>query len=471
MMQLGEELHSLAVAPADSPCVWPARAEPGMADAVVRWAFYAFVFSLLFEMGKDRELPFEIPTVLSSLLIVVALLKPRTYFRQPPLALCWFALYLWVFLISLVVHGPGTAPLVGTRLVWLVQLLLQFWVTYNLMRDDRVARGALLTYVAACGVLAALQLSGLLDATANPRLATRATVMGQNPSNLAGLLSLGLLMMVGLSCGAKQREQRAQKSLLLRLLAWPLFALLGALTISTGGRGPLLALGAGMLAFAFRHGGLWSKVKRGLLILLGIGFLGYFAYQSDAVRGRFERSFMSGNLAGREKLFPAAWQMFQDQPLLGWGPVNKNFEIQRRAQLPGNIESRDPHNLFLEVLTATGLLGAIPFFAGIWLCALAAWKSRLGPYGVLPFALLVTALLVNLSVNWFYCKAYWLVLAFALASGHATVAARSVHFRKTWRPQLNGPSPALAAGETELCPPGRAERLSSLFSGARKVVR
>jgi hypothetical protein len=66
----------------------------------------------------------------------------------------------------------------------------------------------------------------------------------------------------------------------------------------------------------------------------------------------------------------------------------------------------------------TGVVGAIPFFAGIFLCLLSAWNSRAGPEGVLPLAAIVAILVANVGANLHYNKLFWLVLAYALASGH-----------------------------------------------------
>jgi O-antigen ligase len=135
---------------------------------------------------------------------------------------------------------------------------------------------------------------------------------------------------------------------------------------------------------------------------------------------RFEDALVRGDLAKREDLYPTAWKMFLERPLLGWGPVNHNYELEWRLRDPRYIE-QDTHNLLLELLTATGLLGAIPFLAGTWLCMRAAWRARAGPRGVLPVAMGITVLMINMSVDWIFTKTFWLVLAYALASGSPLV--------------------------------------------------
>jgi O-antigen ligase len=120
-------------------------------------------------------------------------------------------------------------------------------------------------------------------------------------------------------------------------------------------------------------------------------------------------------MAGREQLYPALWQMFQEKPVLGWGPVNNTFELAARI---GERErpARAAHNIVLELLTATGLVGAIPFLIGAWLCVRDAWRARRGPHAVLPLALCCSVFLSNMSGDWIAGKLIWVVLAYAYAS-------------------------------------------------------
>jgi O-antigen ligase len=120
-------------------------------------------------------------------------------------------------------------------------------------------------------------------------------------------------------------------------------------------------------------------------------------------------------LAGRERIFPALLEMFQERPLAGWGPVNNQYEVALRIG-ERNRSSRGAHNLILELLTATGLLGVTFFLIGLWHCITAAITARHGIHGSLPAALLAAQLAANMSGNYIAVKFFWLVLALALAS-------------------------------------------------------
>src|SRR5262249_31186920 len=144
--------------------------------------------------------------------------------------------------------------------------------------------------------------------------------------------------------------------------------------------------------------------------------------QSKTTRMRWEQTLGVGSrsrMSHREQVYPAAWQMFTERPVFGWGPVRHCFELGRRL----NESYRDTHNLMLWVLTEVGLIGAIPFFTGIWLCLRAAWKARVGVEGILPLAMTLALLTANLSLTLHNRKLHWFVLAYALASSSCVRAA------------------------------------------------
>src|ERR1041384_332054 len=93
-------------------------------------------------------------------------------------------------------------------------------------------------------------------------------------------------------------------------------------------------------------------------------------------------------MAGREVLWPTLWGMFLEKPFTGWGTVNNQFELANRIAEQEHLK-RASHHLALEVLTPTGMVGAVPFFMAMPLIVRAAWRARLGLHGVTPIALLV----------------------------------------------------------------------------------
>ena len=62
--------------------------------------------------------------------------------------------------------------------------------------------------------------------------------------------------------------------------------------------------------------------------------------------------------------------MWADHPLVGVGPDNFEVHYQEYSEAIGTDprpEQRGAHNLYLESLAETGLLGATAFFGVLWL--------------------------------------------------------------------------------------------------------
>ena len=96
-----------------------------------------------------------------------------------------------------------------------------------------------------------------------------------------------------------------------------------------------------------------------------------------SVTDRWDRTFASGDMAGREDIYPAAWGMFLERPLFGWGPFNNIAELGARLHFKeSNV--RGTHNLALQILTEAGIVGAAPFIAGFYICYSAAWAPARG---------------------------------------------------------------------------------------------
>ena len=388
-----------------------ARVQP-----VVRWALYAYIFSIPFEM-PGRSIPVEIPTLVGCVFLLATLLDRRAAYRQFPAQLTAFALYLWVFVAAALVNLTSHELSVANFFLEMLQALLLFWTTVNLLTDEPVRIGALRALALACGLRAVLQVAGL--ASTERALWTggyRVTALGQNANLSALILTAGLLAALALP---SSRDPRWRWPAALR---WPIVVLIALAIVQTGSRGGLLALATGVMMFLLSGPTPWARVRNAAAALVVLGMLGFAAYRSEAMRNRFSATFEEGTLAGRERIYPALLVMIRERPALGWGPVENQYELERRLQDPGYIK-RDAHNLVLELLTSTGVAGTIPFLIGVVLCLSSAWRARRSSRGVLPFAMLLAILTGTMSGTWIASKILWLVLAHGAAAGRRPALA------------------------------------------------
>jgi O-antigen ligase len=387
---------------------------------VLQWAFWLFIFSISFEsmdLGFGQGIV-SLSKIFGYLFVPFALTQPRVCFRSLPRAFWCFTLYIVVCLVLGILQGGEYWPMALVRLLQLCQMLVLFCIAYNLMRSDEIVRGTLLVLGVSCSVFALLQMLGVGTVGLRDGISgvDRMSTLGTGANTAGATYALALLALIGCAYGRRESGRKAW------LLTWPLCGLIATQLVATGSRSAGLAFGVGLLAFLVKPGSLWLRFRAALIILLAIGAFLWISSHSKLFEKRWEATVTTGTMAGREKIFPTAWQMFLERPLTGWGPARHIFELGSR--MGRHSKARGTHNLYLWVLTETGLVGAIPLFLGLCFCLRMAWKARQGRQGVLPLALLMALLTVNTTADWDNRKLHWLVLAYALAGGSHFTARR-----------------------------------------------
>jgi O-antigen ligase len=397
---------------ADSGSAVPEMRTDPRPNAALRLAFYALAISIPFET-VDIGLPITVSKLCGYLFFLTALLQPRLCFQRPaPAFWCFFA-YFYVSLLGDVFHPAELRDDILIQAGVLVQMLTLFWVSSNLLRDRRVARAAILLFGVSCVALAFCQISGIGATPFVWHKIQRMSAFGQNPNELAGIFAMGILVLFNLAFSTRREP------FVLRLLAWPMLLVLAMGIVDTGSRSGILSLAVGLLVYMFRPGSLGTKMRSILVVAAALAAVLYTSYNSSTTRDRWDMTLGSGSLAERENIYPYAWQMFLERPIMGWGTIQNLTELGDRVH---DNEKQDTHNLFLWVLTETGLLGGIPFCLGLLICVRAAWEARGGPQGILPLTLMAALLMMNLSNTWLLRKLNWLILAYAIASGAAWLA-------------------------------------------------
>jgi len=379
-------------------------------NRVIVASFCLMVASFHFEM-PDGRFHYQLPSMAAALFTACTALQPRVCYRRLPAALLWSIAFLFAYCACTLLHGWNIAWDMRRMILFLVQAIFVFWAAANLLADERVSRKVLWAFAAASVVRAALPFLGIGRTTYQEHWTggERVSAWGQDPNFASTLLSAGALALIWLT------HARPGTPRWLRLLTWPAVTLITLAILDSGSRGGMLALAAGLLGSMLRYTERVTALMRQVLLgVVAIAALGFGAMNTEVMRGRVEATTQGGSLAGREKIFPALWDMFLERPLTGWGPQLNHHEIALRAPYIAK-EYRDSHNLFLEVMTATGLVGTVPFFVALGLCVAAAWRGRRGDYGILPFALLSVLLVANLSIDMLLHKPLWFVLGFTTA--------------------------------------------------------
>jgi O-antigen ligase len=395
---------------------------------LVRWTLYVTVFLIPLEY-PDR-FPFEVSTIAGSCFLLATLLQPGTCYRLVPWAIGAFAVYFGAEQVAFITQGPRypgglfLGEVAKSSLLFLLWALFG-WVCFNLLRQEGMYLGALRSLVLGCLLRAALPLLGIgRTAHVQGTGGERVTALGQNANQSAHVLAVGLLALIGLAYVQPRGAPRK------RVLGWGAVALIAVGLVETGSRGGLVVFSVGMLVYLSTGRTLRTRIRNVGIGVVGFALLLFLVLHSDVMLGRLAKV-PEGSFSQREHIFPTLLGMLREKPLLGWGPITNKYELASRL---GDAihDRRDAHNILLEVLTASGLLGAIPFCLGLLLCVRSAWAARAGPRGVVPLALLLAVLAGNMSENRIAGPLLWLTLGCALASG---AMARAPVARTTGPPE------------------------------------
>ncbi len=217
-----------------------------------------------------------------------------------------------------------------------------------------------------------------------------------------------------------------------RYIGWASLASILCALVATQSRGAYICLVGGFVAwlavsyFAFRRvRGYLARVTLQIVIgVIGIMLLWQYAPQEirSGIEGRFQQlatAFLSSDYAlNRRMAWLPAIDRIQQTPILGIGFGNEPTTRPEGAN--------SPHNLYLETVLETGVVGLILLVIFLWMCV-SAWvkvlrstllieNRRLAAFALFAF---VSAILNSLEEPSFwgneYARLFWVILSLGFA--------------------------------------------------------
>lgn len=204
-----------------------------------------------------------------------------------------------------------------------------------------------------------------VDNSAFPLLRRRMYSTLYNPNLLSEFLLVAISAAAALTILPRPEKKRTALYLVL-------VAFLGLCLVLTYSRGAWISA----CAVLFFFGLVWDK--RLWLCFLAIPFLLCF-YHGGVTRrllSIFNQSGADTSVSMRMDMWIAALQMFFDHPLLGigWGAFKYVYPVYNELIQHAGITIFHAHNMYLNLLAETGVLGFVSFF---WVFIGAAWYAIL----------------------------------------------------------------------------------------------
>lgn len=368
--------------------------------------------------------------------------RPAALREQPGLLFVMALFGLWLALSVTWASDPSDAR---HAVQWWLLAILAFIITATTVRTPRTVKFIALAFIvgAVISVLYGI-FSGALSAAVSAYNETvrsgRLTGGGGDPNVQAAGFLAAMFLCTGL--WSVVRGRLAKLSLLLA------FIVVAVGFFATQSRGGLIALGAALIAgmvLLRRH----RKRLLGVVAAAGIG-LGILALVHPSAVTRITD--VGGGTSGRSSLWKVAWTIFSQHPWVGIGignfqAVESNYTLRSGSLTRVELIAQEPHlvhNVFLQLLTETGIVGFLLFLVLVVLILRASWRAarRFDALGRVDYGDLARAVLMGsiamLSAQFFISDGedwrMWILLALGpvlLSLANARASPRESPSRET----------------------------------------
>ena len=282
------------------------------------------------------------------------------------------------------------------------QNIILFWILINHGRKDiRAMENALLILALGSILLAVFYNAGIGVESVEVYGVTRLTLFGDNSNITSIRMVISILIII-----AAVVQDRLRIGLYRFLLLIPIIIMIN-LMAETGSR-----VGFISLALAFIVGILFYKAKNNwnklFVIIAGSLLFSFFLtiiLKSEMLVLRLVKTVVDSDLAGRDEVWVEIINIVQNNLIFGIGQTGY-FSIFGLAS---------PHNVFIEVLIYTGIVGLFLYLVFILRISIYAYKCIKIKGKILPLLLMSPIFGILLSGQILNMKLGWLVLAYIIS--------------------------------------------------------
>jgi O-antigen ligase len=301
-----------------------------------------------------------------------------------------------------------TEQRIGTN----IQLLVLLWLIWQSVREQRQLRIVLQGFVlgACCAALLTVGKSDGLYAPGDVRYSGT----GADPNELGLMMALSLPMAYYLSRTAATKFGR-------RFWLVPMPVCIAAV-VFTASRGASFTTVVALLAISIWHVNSSPRMRFAPIIvgvlLLAVGLA--FAPKANIERiGTLESEISTGHVGSRGAIWKAGLQVFRERPWTGVGAASFEFAVE-----PIIGRTLVAHNVYVSVLTETGIIGFLIFSLAIVSCIVMGVHLSLPERPLWLIVMLLWCIGV-MSLTFEYKKATWAVFGLVIASAGMTGTVRA----------------------------------------------
>lgn len=290
---------------------------------------------------------------------------------------------------------------------FLLNLIMSFIMISHILKDETILDKALYYFSISCVFMSFLGLLGIGTEVNN---LGRVSYFGSNENEISIKLSAAILIIIYF---ISKRNFKIKNNLSL-FLSIPLLVYS---TVSTGSRSGFLVLLLGIIIFYIarlktQKNKLFGSINFLFSLGISIAFFLFFALQSESLGLRLVSSLNENDLGGREVLWLLFFNIISENYLFGLGYSGYIYELTKIYSMVPN-----PHNVFLEVLLYSGIVGLILFCRFILRLVKISYNLFQINYNTsLPLILLPVIFIQLMANQALTIKFFWIISSYIIAT-------------------------------------------------------
>lgn len=377
---------------------------------------YLFFFSLNFEVWDPFNTGGNFSVAkLTGFLYTFSLIFKIQYFLKSPrglkthLRLILF-FYIFLFLISLFNINVYSSDFIQFSI--LQNLILLVFLLNHERLNSGVLEKSFIFFLLGSLVLAACFYLGI---GLEKNVEGRVSLFGDNENIIGVRMVVSALVLTHIILKYRKRISK----FIYALLPFGYLPLV-TLMLNTGSRLSFISLflGISVIFILHKQRGVFSKILFLVVGVIAAIFLYDLALQSETLATRLTETAEEGNISGRDEIWLSILPLIEDNWIIG---VGRTGYIEYITKLYGGIKS--PHNVIVEVLAYTGIIGFMLFFGFIGKAFLNAYNYLRKYNEVIPFVFFVPILGIVFTAQILTLKLGWVIFAYA--------ASRALYLKNT----------------------------------------
>lgn len=363
-----------------------------------------YFVSINFEVFSPFIEDLSVSKIAAFLYFGVSLLTPKQLFRTDKIKKYIYLpllLFLLITFVSLININNFSSRFFNTTL--LLNIVMFWFLLNHYRRDNRIFDKGFIWFVigsALVGTFYLLEIGTELDSDG------RVTIFNDNPNQIGVKMAIASLFLIDYTLNNEYKKIYKPYYLILLI---PIVSLL----IATASRVAFISFIIGVVLFFIlqKTRRIYSKL---LIILVGIILINHgfnYLQQTDAtILLRMDKSVNEGSISGRDEIWTGYLPTIIDNPIFGVGITGKTSVAVKYF---GN--DRSPHNVFIEILLYSGIVGLIIFSIFLFYFYKNAYLYYKYNNILYPLLLSIPVMGLLLSGQLLGVKVAWLIFATALS--------------------------------------------------------